>query len=82
MVEAAEGRTIDHYTLKKQLGDGQFGVGWLAHDGEEDEDVCVKIFKEMDEESEKTFTKEVEAGQAGLAHPNILRLLGAGRAEI
>ena len=36
----------------------------------------------MDEESEKTFTKEVEAGQAGLAHPNILKLLGAGRAEI
>jgi hypothetical protein len=32
MVQAEAGRTIDQYTLKKQLGDGQFGVGWLATD--------------------------------------------------
>jgi protein-serine/threonine kinase len=82
MVEAAEGRTIDHYVLKKQLGDGQFGVGWLAHDTEEDEAVCVKVFKEMDEATEKTFEKEIEAGQAGMTHPNILKLMGAGRSEI
>jgi serine/threonine protein kinase len=36
----------------------------------------------MDEESQKTFRKEVELGQAGLIHPNILQLLGAGRADI
>jgi MAP/microtubule affinity-regulating kinase len=82
MVQAKQGRTIEHYTLKKQLGDGQFGVGWLAHDSNEKEDVCVKVFKEMDSESEKTFRKEVEAGQTGMIHPNILKLLGAGRADI
>jgi serine/threonine protein kinase len=45
-------------------------------------DVCVKVFKEMDETTEKTFEKEIEAGQAGMGHPNILKLLGAGRSEI
>jgi len=45
MVSAAAGRTIEHYTLQKPLGDGQFGVGWLARDTQENEDVCVKVFK-------------------------------------
>jgi serine/threonine protein kinase len=82
MVTAAEGRTIEHYTLVKALGDGQFGVGWLARDTQENEDVCVKVFKQMDTETEKSFRKEIEAGQAGMAHPNILKLMGAGRADI
>lgn len=36
----------------------------------------------MDESTEKTFKAEVMAGQSGLAHPNIIRLLGAGRSQI
>lgn len=43
---------------------------------------CVKIFKNMDESTEKTFKAEVMAGQSGLVDKNIIRLLGAGRSQI
>jgi len=33
----------------------------------------------MEESTEKTFKAEVLAGQSGLSHPNVIRLLGAGR---
>lgn len=36
----------------------------------------------MDEQSEKTFHAEVTAGQTGMNHKNVLRLLGAGRSSI
>jgi len=29
---STSGHTIEHYKLVRQLGDGQFGVGYLAHD--------------------------------------------------
>jgi serine/threonine protein kinase len=73
MVSADKGTTIEQYELEKPLGDGQFGVGWLAKDTESNQKVCVKVFKEMDEDSEKTFRAEVSAAQAGLSgHENIL----------
>lgn len=66
----------------KPLGDGTFGVGWLAEDTKSGDKVCLKIFKNMDEETETTFRAEVTAGQQGLIHPNVLRLLGAGKSDI
>jgi serine/threonine protein kinase len=82
MVQTTSGHTIEHYKLIRQLGDGQFGVGYLAQDTNQNMKCCVKIFKDMDESTEKTFKAEVMAGQSGLAHPNIIRLLGAGRSQI
>lgn len=66
----------------KKLGDGTFGIGYLARDTNNDLMCCVKVFKEMDAASDKTFRAEVEAGQSGLNHPNVLRLLGAGRSQV
>jgi hypothetical protein len=54
----------------------------LAFDTHQQENVCVKIFKKMDKETEKTFHAEVQAGQTGMNHKNVLRLLGAGRSSI
>lgn len=42
----------------------------------------MKIFKNMDPATEKTFHSEVQAGQTGMNHKNVLRLLGAGRSSI
>jgi len=75
-------KTIDHYRLIKPLGDGTFGVGWLAEDMNTGDKICVKIFHTMDTETEESFRKEVSAGQQGLFHPNVLRLIGAGKSEI
>lgn len=74
---------IEHYRLIKPLGDGQFGVGWLADDTSADDNkVCVKLFKNMDEATEETFRAEVAAGQAGIFHENVLRLMGAGKSVV
>ena len=80
---ASSGKTIEHYRLIKQLGEGNFGVGWLAEDMNTDGNkVCVKIFRNMDESTETSFRAEVSAGQQGLFHKNVLRLLGAGKSEL
>lgn len=77
------GTTIEHYKLIRLLGDGTFGTGYLAQDlNANNKRVCIKVFKSMDEETEKTFTSEIVAGQAGLIHPNVLLILGAGRSQI
>jgi hypothetical protein len=44
--------------------------------------VAVKIFKGLDEETEKTFKAEVSIGGSGIDHPNILSLVAAGRSQI
>ena len=58
MVEA-EFKTLEHYNLFQKLGDGTFGVGYMAKDTQNDLKCCVKVFKEMDEASDKTFRAEV-----------------------
>jgi len=55
-------KMIEHYKLIKPLGDGNFGVGWLAEDTTTGAKVCVKLFKTMDESTEGTFRAEVSAG--------------------
>ena len=44
-------KTLEHYSLTKKLGDGTFGVGYLARDTHTDQMCCVKVFKELDEAS-------------------------------
>jgi serine/threonine protein kinase len=61
MVEDDQGelKTLEHYTLFRKLGDGTFGIGYLAKDTQNDLTCCVKVFKDMDESSDKTFRAEV-----------------------
>lgn len=84
MVEAYEesGRMVEHYKLLKQLGDGQFGTAYLALDTNTKQNVCIKIFKELDEATQKTFEAEVTAGTSGLKHPNVIKLHAAGRSDL
>ena len=74
---------IGQYRIIRQLGDGMFGTGMLAEDTTKDNKrVCVKLFKGLSEEIEASFNTEMQAGQASLFHPNVLRLLGAGKAKM
>jgi 5'-AMP-activated protein kinase catalytic alpha subunit len=79
MVSTETSNTIDVFPLHKILGDGQFGTGWLATDPKSGNKVCVKVFKNTGEQADKSFTIELEAGSRNLDHPNVLRMLGAGR---
>ena len=55
MVSTVKGKTIGDFELVKPLGDGNFGVGWLAIDMRSDKKICVKVFKEIDKETETSF---------------------------
>ena len=83
MVEAYEesGKTIEHYALLKALGDGQFGMAYLALDTHTKKNVAIKIFKELDAATQKTFEAEVTAGTSGLKHDNVIKLHAAGRSD-
>jgi serine/threonine protein kinase len=74
-------RTLTNFHLIKPLGDGTFGVGWAAVNNETGENVCVKVFKNLNEETEKSFETEIEFAQK-VDHPNVLKTLGAGRDTI
>jgi hypothetical protein len=44
-----------------------FGIGYRAASAGQGEDVCVKLFKDLDGEvTEKTFKVELQVGYAGL----------------
>jgi hypothetical protein len=58
----------------KRLGEGADKIGFLAK-GEDDEEVCVAVFKEG---TDKGFEVEYGIAQKGLNHPNVLEMLGAG----
>ena len=46
--------------------------------------VCVKVFNEKAEDPEtlKSFQAEVQAGNAGFAHPNVIKLISFGTDSI
>ena len=52
MVQTQEssGKMLKHYKLLKQIGDGQFGIAYLARDTNKSakDMVCVKVFRELD----------------------------------
>lgn len=64
------------------MGDGQFGVAYLAQDTSNAHTVCCKVFKDLDKATQKTFEAEVQAGTSGLIHPNVIKLVAAGRSAI
>lgn len=75
---------IENWVLLQKLGHGKFGAGYLALDSNSGQLVCVKVFANSLEDpvSKKTFMAEVEAGNAGLNHQNLLRLISYGHSEI
>jgi serine/threonine protein kinase len=71
--------TIGNCKIISELGDGQYGTAYLARSiPEETELVCVKVFKDQ-AKGTHSFSKEVQAGQAGLAHPNVCALIEFGK---
>ena len=64
------------------LGDGTFGVVYLAIDTTDNSQVAIKVFKGLDEQVALTFQAEIEAAQFKDEHPYVLSLLGAGKSQL
>jgi serine/threonine protein kinase len=72
-------KRIEHFLLEKKLGSGAFATAYQAHDNDNSRQVCVKVFKEDDDDVEKSFMVELEAGKMQITHPNVLKIYGVGR---
>lgn len=72
---------IGKYRLEKKIGEGAMAAVYRAYDPDLGRHVAVKILPMGfldDAEASKRFYQEIKA-LAGLSHPNIVRLLDAGR---
>jgi serine/threonine-protein kinase len=68
---------IPGLTLESRLGTGAMGEVWRARDGA-GRAVAVKLLRPPREDEVDRFTREVDA-IAAVEHPNVVRLLDAGR---
>ena len=76
------GAVVGRYELVRELGRGGFGVVYEAVDRESGEAVALKAVLpgRRADEAQDSLQREAEALER-LAHPNIVRLLDAGRGE-
>ena len=75
-------RTIAHFELIEQVGVGQFGSVWKAHDTKLDRTVAIKIPRtgKLDAEHAEQFLREARAA-AQVKHPNIVGVHEVGRED-
>lgn len=68
-----EGARIDHFEIRRRLGEGTFGAVYLAWDTELEREVALKIPRGSDlrGDSSKLFLREARAA-AGIEHPNVV----------
>jgi predicted ATPase len=74
------GKTISHYTVEKELGQGGMGVVYRATDQNSGRIVALKVLNResaMDADVQRRFLREAGAG-AGLVHPSIVQLYESG----
>jgi len=79
----APGRTLSHYRLVEQIGEGGMGVVWRATDTTLGRDVAIKVLPEAvaaDPERMARFEREARL-LASLNHPHIAAIYGVGSAE-
>jgi Tol biopolymer transport system component/serine/threonine protein kinase len=80
---AVIGRTLGHYQVVEELGEGGMGVVYKARDIHLDRFVAIKALRtdrSGDEERKRRFTLEAKAASA-LNHPNIVHIYDIGNAD-
>ena len=79
----APGRSLSHYRLVEQIGEGGMGVVWRATDTTLGRDVAIKVLPEAvanDPERMARFEREARL-LASLNHSNIAAIYGVGADE-
>lgn len=80
-MQTLNGTQLGDYMLESELGRGSMGVVYRARDTKQGKPVAVKVLLDAlasDESFITRFTREAKI-IAGLSHPNIIRVYGAGR---
>lgn len=79
-VQRDEAKRLGQYRLLKKLGEGGFGMVYLAEAPESGQKVALKVLPKVaaqDEENVRRFLREVDSAQK-LEHPNIVRAGASG----
>ncbi len=79
-VSESAARTIGHFELLEQLGQGAFGTVWKAHDTKLDRPVAIKLPRkeQLSDEEVGLFLREARAA-AQLSHPHLVSVHEVGR---
>ncbi len=73
-------RSLNHYVLTEQVGQGGAGSVWKAWDTKLGRTVAVKVLNSTDPESVRRFEREAQLA-AQLRHPNIAAIYEVGHAR-
>ena len=73
---------IEHYTLKKLLGDGVYGDAYLAYNAKTDSETCLKVTKSLEDEIKKTFEREIDICSQIPKHANIVSMIEHGKGQL
>jgi serine/threonine protein kinase len=71
-------KTLCNFGLIQKIGDGCFGDAYSAINTDTNAKVCVKVFKNVDQNAQESFQTEISFAEK-VNHPNVVKLLGAGR---
>ena len=78
------GKTLDHYRLDEQIGQGGMATVYKAHDTRSGEDVAMKVLSPTitgEKRFVKRFRREAEFVKQKLRHPNIVPVIAYGETE-
>src|SRR5690349_16819130 len=76
-MQELEGKMIGEYLILYRLAQGGMSQVYLAHDGQSDQRVALKLVHRINSEDYARFRQEVQA-MSTLHHQHILPVLGAG----
>ena len=78
------GKTLDHYRLDEQIGQGGMATVYKAHDTRSGEDVAIKVLSPTitgEKRFVKRFRREAEIVKQRLRHPNIAPVIAYGETQ-